>query len=199
MAKKDFIKRKNSEKAIWATTYKTRIVADGATLGLTAGEITTEQTRAQNIVDGVGEINAAITAKESAVGTASTKISDAEKAIRATVARMKTHPAYTDNLGQDLGIVGDEQTVDIHTAQPELKSSKDPSGWRIDFNLKGFFDGVNIYRKVAGEADFTFLALDTSSPYIDTDGTAIKPGTSYRAFYILSENEVGLVSNVVMI
>ncbi len=197
MSKRDYIKKKNSEKAIWATTYKARIATDGATLGLTAGEITTEQTRAQNIVDGVGEIDAAVTAKESAVGTATTKISDAEKAIRTTVARMKTHPAYSDDLGQDLGIVGNEQTVDIHTAQPELKSSKDPSGWRIDFNLKGYFDGINIYKSKGAGLPFVFLALDTSSPYIDTAEIAI--GVCYHALYVLNEKEVGLKSNVVMI
>lgn len=199
MAKRDYIKKKNAEKAIWSGTYKTRIGTHGAALGLTAGEITASQTDAQNIVDGVAQIDAAITAKESAVNAGTAKISLGEQNIRTTVKRIKTHPAYTEAIGQDIGVVGDEHTIDVPNSQPEITGKKDPSGWRLDFNLKGFFDGVNIYRQVAGEADFSFLALDTSSPYIDTDGTAIKPGTSYYCYYVLSEREVGLKSNVVVI
>ncbi len=199
MAKRDYIKKKNAEKAIWSGTYKTRIATHGATLGLTAGEITASQTDAQNIVDGVAEIDAAITAKESAVNAGTAKITGGEARIRITVKRIKTHPAYTDSIGQDLGVVGDEHSIDVPNSQPELTGTKDPSGWRLAFNLKGFFDGVNIYRQVPGEADYSFLALDTSSPYIDTEGAALKTGTSYYCFYVLSEREVGLRSNVVVI
>ena len=36
----------------------------------------------------------------------------------------------------------------------------------LDFD-KSISDGVNIYAKRDGDADFVFLARDTASPYID--------------------------------
>ena len=36
------------------------------------------------------------------------------------VARIKAHPGYTEAMGQDLDIVGDEQTVDINAMKPVL-------------------------------------------------------------------------------
>ena len=110
---------------------------------------------------------------------------------------MKAAPGYTEAIGMALGIVGEDSTVDEANAQPELGLRKDPTGWRIDFNLHGHFDGVNIYKKLSTAADFTFLARDTSNPYIDT--AAVDNGTRYHAYYVLADEEVGLVSNDVVI
>ncbi len=197
MAKRDYIKTKNAEKSTWSGTFKTKIATQGATLGMTAGEITAAQTQAQDIINSVVAIDAAITTKEAAVNAATTKITAAEKLIRATVKRIKTHPAYTPSIGEDLGIVGDENSTDPATSQSELTGKKDPSGWRIDFNLKGFFDGVNIYKSKGTGLPYVFLALDTSNPYIDTVDIGV--GASYYAFYVLNNIEVGQKSNLVVI
>ena len=94
-------------------------------------------------------------------------------------------------------MVGDENSIDPVTSSPELKGRKDPAGWRLDFNLKDFFEGVNIYRQMEGEAGFTKKAFDNSNPYLDTD--TVKPGTRYFAVYVLNDKEVGVKSNEVVI
>jgi len=48
------------------------------------------------------------------------------------------------------------------------------------------------------EADFTFLARDTASPYIDNRLPALQSldggGREYKCFYVLNDEEIGLLS-----
>ena len=84
---------------------------------------------------------------------------------------------------------------------------------RGDFG-KSISDGVNIYSKREGGADFIFLARDTclrrektgfgrqaASPYIDNRPllVAAKPELrEYKAVNVLSDAEIGLFSNEVV-
>jgi hypothetical protein len=71
----------------------------------------------------------------------------------------------------------------------------------LDFS-KSISDGVNLYSQRDGEADFVFLARDTSSPYVDNRPllTAGKPEVrKYKAVYVQNDAEIGNFSNVVTI
>ena len=71
----------------------------------------------------------------------------------------------------------------------------------LDFD-KSISDGVNIYAKRDGDADFVFLARDTASPYIDNRPllVATKPELrEYKAVYVQSDAEIGLFSNEVVV
>jgi len=70
----------------------------------------------------------------------------------------------------------------------------------LDFD-KSISDGVNIYAKRDGDADFVFLARDTASPYIDNRPllVATKPELrEYKAVYVRSDAEIGLFSDEVV-
>ena len=111
---------------------------------------------------------------------------------------LAAHPAYTAAYGQQLGIIGPDDTclrrdgrdygrqaTDIGTAKPNL-SSTDTA--RRD---------VSLYSKRDGDADFLFLARDTATPYIDNRPllTAGKPEIrEYKAMFALSDEEIGLFS-----
>lgn len=196
MAKQDYIPKQNAGKSTWASNLKTKIAISGSSIGLSSGDITAVQGASQDIIDANNAIVAAITTKEAAVSAAQTKMRNAEKLIRTHIKRAKTHSAYTQDIGENLGIEGPEHTVDIDNARPELTLSHDPAGMRIDFNLHGDFDGVHIYRQAPG-AEFMYLATDTSSPYIDTEMVAT--GTRYRARFILGDTEVGQLSGEVVV
>ena len=67
---------------------------------------------------------------------------------------------------------------------------------------KSISDGVNIYAKRDGDADFVFLARDTASPYIDNRPllVATKPELrEYKAVYVQSDAEIGLFSDEVVV
>ncbi len=71
----------------------------------------------------------------------------------------------------------------------------------LDFD-KSISDGVNIYAKRDGDADFVFLARDTASPYIDNRPllVATKPELrEYKAVYVQSDVEIGLFSDEVVV
>jgi len=73
----------------------------------------------------------------------------------------------------------------------------------LDFD-KSISDGVNIYAKRDGDADFVFLARDTASPYIDNPDAsglvATKPELrEYKAVYVQSDAEIGLFSDEVVV
>ena len=193
--KKSYVPSRNPEKSTWAGNLKTVIATLGAGLGLSSGEITETQNACDDIVTGVNGNEAAKTVYQGAVAGNTTLINDAVTVIRSHIKRAKTHSGYTTAKGEQLGVIGDEISIDPATSQPELVGKKDPGGFRLEFNLHDFFEGVHIYKARNG-VDFTFLALDTATPYIDAD---IAPGTSYYAFYILHDSEVGVKSNVVVV
>ena len=81
----------------------------------------------------------------------------------------------------------------------------------LDFD-KSISDGVNIYAKRDGDADFVFLARDTApaapksdegwSPYIDNRPllVATKPELrEYKAVYVQNDAEIGLFSDEVVV
>ncbi len=83
-----------------------------------------------------------------------------------------------------------------------LLFKSDPGGVvELDFD-KSISDGVNIYAKRDGDADFVFLARDTASPYIDNRPllVATKPELrEYKAVYVQSDAEIGLFSDEVVV
>jgi hypothetical protein len=197
MAKEDYVPKRDGDKVPWAGTLKTRIPIHGPTVGLTGPEITATQGDCDSVVNEIGTFDLAKATFQQAGQTKETNVGNAVKNIRAVAQRIKKNSHYTPAIGEALGIVGDEQTVDLTTAQPELKLHKDPSGWRIDFNLKNFFEGVNIYKKKTTDTGFAKLAFDTHNPYIDT--APVDNGTRYYAFYVYGDREVGLQSAEVVI
>ena len=93
---------------------------------------------------------------------------------------------------------------------------KSGSGGVVELDLdKSISDGVNIYAKRDGDADFVFLARDTclrregrgygrqaASPYIDNRPllVATKPELrEYKAVYVQSDAEIGLFSDEVVV
>ncbi len=81
--------------------------------------------------------------------------------------------------------------------KPKLKVRAAPSGWMFIFDLRGYFHGINIYRKRPGAKKFSYLATDTCSPYIDTDPMVLS--TQYYACYIRDGKETGRRSNIALL
>ena len=121
---------------------------------------------------------------------------------RALARRIKAHPAYTAALGNLLGIVGPEDTTDLTVLAPVISGADRTGGVvQVDFG-KLTSDGVNLYSKRDGDADFVFLARDTATPYIDNRPllTAGKPEIrEYKAMFVLSDEEIGIFSHELVV
>lgn len=122
-----------------------------------------------------------------------------EERFRALVRQIKANPAYTNAIGEDLGIVAPEDTS--ISLQPVLTVKLDAGHPVIGFK-KSKSDGIRLYSKRTGEDSFSFLAVDMHSPYVDNRPN-LNPGTAekreYYAYFFKNDEEYGEQSAVVSI
>lgn len=202
MARKDFIPHKDAEFLAWHDIFKAAAVASGTTYGLTAGEVTAIGAANTDLHTKISANNTAQVAAKNAVTAKNTSLIIAIAQSRGLANRIKSSAAYNPGVGDTYGINGAEDTFDIHTAAPKITGKPLVNGQaQIDFtNPKG--DGVNIYCRRGAETEFSFLARDTESPYVDTRVllAAGKPEQrEYKAVYVLDGVEVGTWSESVIV
>jgi hypothetical protein len=117
--------------------------------------------------------------------------------ITALVARIKAHPGYTEAIGQDLAIVGGEQTVDLDAMKPVLKLSLQAGHPNVGWKKAGMGSLEILVDR--GNGVFAYLATDTVPDYLDTAALPAA-GTSavwkYKAIYRLNDEQVGQWSDV---
>ena len=68
----------------------------------------------------------------------------------------------------------------------------------LDFD-KSISDGVNIYAKRDGDADFIFLARCSGPSTINSQPSTIHQLREYKAVYVQSDAEIGLFSDEVVV
>jgi hypothetical protein len=114
------------------------------------------------------------------------------------VRQIKASPAYTDVIGNELGIIGTEDTTDFSELKPSLKIQSIGGEVVVSFK-KNKTDGVRIYNRRGSEAAFTFLASDTESPYVDNRSklNPLQPAKrEYFAYYIIKDDQIGQQSDI---
>ena len=162
MPKSDFIPRTDSDFLVWHDQFKTSVLAQAATFGLVAADTTPITNDNTDIHAKVTSVNSTSAIATQAVADKNTSRANANKHARALAARIKAHPAYTVALGSLLGIEGAQDTTDLTTSKP-THTGIDQTGRVVDLDFdKSISDGVNIYAKRDGDADFVFLARDTA-------------------------------------
>ncbi len=119
------------------------------------------------------------------------------------VKTIKNHPAFTETIGKDLGIIGTENLGKDNPDDIKVKLSAKEAGGSIQLKyLKGEVDGIKLESKRGTETEFTLLDKIAQTTYID-DRKMLVAGTpevrQYRAWPILKDKVVGKVSDVVSI
>lgn len=116
-------------------------------------------------------------------------------------ARIKKHPNYTDAIGQDLGIIGAEQTIDYSSLKPTLTLTLQAGHPEISWRKQGM-DSLELWVDRGDGKGFAFLAVDTVPDYTDT-ATLPAPGGSavwkYKSIYREADTQVGQWSDVASI
>jgi hypothetical protein len=120
--------------------------------------------------------------------------------IRDLAARIKAHPAYTEQMGADLGIIGAEALGPI-TAQP-TGSATPLAGFAVEVAfLKQGFAGVDVESQRGSEMTWTYLAFDAFSPYVDNRPPLVAGQAEqrrYRLRYRDGDEPVGVYSDVLV-
>jgi len=116
--------------------------------------------------------------------------------ITTLVARIKKHPGYTEAIGQDLDIIGAEQTVDLNTLKPVLKLVLQAGRPNVQWK-KTVADALEL--QVDRGNGFVFLAIDTVPDYLDTFALPAAGASAvwkYKAIYRINDEQVGQWSDV---
>jgi hypothetical protein len=124
--------------------------------------------------------------------------------ISPLIQTIKSHTNYTTAIGEDLGIVGNEQDIDLDTYKPEGKVFALPGAVKLDFSKKGV-DGQAVYSRPVGSTDpnaWVKLANDFHTPYLDGRPLAVagKPELrEYKLRALIGDEEVGQWSDVITV
>ena len=122
------------------------------------------------------------------------------------VKRLKAHPAYTVDIGKELGIEGAAPVVtaaaSVAEAKPLLKLRLDTGGHPLVLWKKGDMEGVEIWVDRGDGKGSALLAFDTMPDYLDT-ATLPAVGASavwtYKAIYHIGGGQIGQWSDDVKI
>ncbi len=119
--------------------------------------------------------------------------------FRRSVANIKSENAYTNGMGEDLGIVGDEETFNIHNMKPVLTSRLE-LGHPVIKWTKGHADSIDIYVDRNDGAGSVYLVNDTHPDYTDTTPLPAESAAwNYKAAYKIGDDQVGHFSDVMKV
>lgn len=204
MAKGDYIPNGLDALDTWLTTFFDNIDGVGVTLAQDPGIVASIKNKAQEIRTAYAFQKVKENERNSSVDTTQalikTNISETG-GIRKFVAQLKTNSAYTEALGDLIGIEGQESILDLPNLKPVLTISLLGGQIDIGYKKKGT-SGINVYCKRGTETVFTFLGRDTDSPFPDNraNETPGKPEKrEYYAFYIDGDVQIGLQSDTVSV
>jgi hypothetical protein len=226
MAKKTFMPRTDLEKQQWLQNFAAKLTSYQTKYTLAAADITDMQNGSvyfnywlnyrnqyevyfRKLTEYKNEIRDGVAAGASpsvapvvpAMAAAPTAVAPgifARASSLGSIIKMK--PNYTVADGNDLGIEGAEDSTNPQTMQPSISLRLVSGGHPEVVWQKHGMDGVEIWSD-HGTGTFTMLAVDTVPNYTDT--TALPAGTAqlwkYKAIYRLTDEQVGLWSDVVSI
>lgn len=224
MAKEHYLPSTDAEKVTWLQNFAGKLSGYSVTFGLTTadttsvnndwamvnymwGLLTGSRTRMQEITaykqavfNGGAEpaLGAVPTGYTGSNSPPSVVLPDVFGRIAALVARLKTHSGFTTAIGEDLGIIGPEATVDANALKPSLDVVPVAGGLCEVRWKKGKASAIEIEVDRGTGAGFVFLAIDSIPHYTDTH--TLPPGTAavwkYRAIYRIGDERVGQWSDL---
>lgn len=117
------------------------------------------------------------------------------------IKRLKTHPNYTESIGEDLGIVGEEHVVNPLTMKPRLKCVI-KSGMPVIIWKKGDASSIDLYVDREMTGNYKFLASDYEPNFIDLHPLPAGVNTAiwrYKGIYRIGDEQVGIISDEISI
>ncbi|OAI26779.1 MULTISPECIES: hypothetical protein [Methylomonas] len=202
MAKSDYFPRPDGELLMWHDRFILNLASLKTQLGLSDEDIAGCGSDNKELHGKVAAANIAAAASHHATAEKQAYRNQLEDKVRALARRIKSHPSYTDALGNLLGIVGAEISTDLSDAKPILKAVDQTGGIVVLSFQKSKSDGINIYSQRDNDSEFLFLARDTLTRYVDNRPLLIagKPELRrYTAVYVVKDVEVGQFSDELVV
>ena len=194
-----YLPNKDSDLLAWLNNYKTKITTHATVLGVNAAQLAQEKAWCDAMINAINLIETKKQELKSAVAGKNTALQTQIGALRIEIARHKLSTGYTAAIGQDLGVISIHTDFDAATYKAKITAEIFGGFVRIKFVKRGT-DGINLYHRKKGEAEWIFLARDTKSPYDDhiVLETPNQPEHwEYRAYGIVDDAEIGQPSDIV--
>ena len=119
------------------------------------------------------------------------------------VTTLKANAAFTDAIGEDLGIIGADYQGKDNIEDYQTKLTVKQSGGTVQLKyVKGDLDGIKLESKRGTETDFTLLDKITQTTFTDKRPVlvaGVPEVRQYRAWCIIKDEIVGQVSDVVSV
>jgi hypothetical protein len=209
----DYVPKNDSEFVDWMENFVTVLNLNMAMVGLVAADVAPVDTAN-------GLYSVAVTTQiqqqalaKSAVENKKTQRDALEDALRPLVRRIQNHPGMTNQLRGLLGITvmndGGQQPAGAGIDVPSMFLETKPGQVIVHFGTDASNElhngkpswarGCVIWRKKTGESDFSMIAFDTASPYVDTVSGSAVDATYKVAYRGTDENDLGPMSTEQMI
>ncbi|MBI3877534.1 MAG: hypothetical protein HY300_16510 [Verrucomicrobia bacterium] len=202
MAKNDYLKKVEADYLGQHDQFKAAAHDVGANVGFTAADLTAIDGDNSDLHAAISASNIADAVAQQKTKAKQTTIKNAKARHRALAQQAKKNPNYTPAIGEQMKIEGEEDTTDLSNSKPTLTGKALPhSAVNVGFD-KGRSHGVSLYSQRGDETAMTPLATDRNSPYVDNRAPLVagKPEVrKYTAIYLLGDDEVGLVSDVLTV
>jgi hypothetical protein len=193
-----FIPSNWAEYRAWLLNMHTEIDTEGPKFGLTAGAITAIKNTCQAQMDKIDAYMAALSAADAALEDVKDGRALTDTALQEEIGDWKKATGWDDAIAAKLRVVSTKAAFDPNTYKPEFTVKILGGEIRIDFKKRGV-DGMHVYCRLKGQTSWTFLALDTSSPYIDGNSLAqpnVPEVREYMLRGVIDDVEIGLDSDI---
>lgn len=197
----EFIPRSDPQLCLWLDNYSKRLALYGARFGLTAEEIAAQQKWCAELTEAIKTDDQKHKEWRAAVKVTRETKKSSLAAVRAMIERLKHLPGWTPSIGQAMGVVKRPPLLPLlDTVKPRLQVVTEGGQVKLKFTRRPL-DGINVYVRRKGEAQWRLLARATRSPFVDS--TALPRGNTseireYRAMGVRKDQEVGQPSDVVV-
>lgn len=203
MSKNYFIPNADPEYAAWILNIKRKLPNYVTQFGIKPAKVTEANTLIDTFIT---KLSTSTDAEKAYLKAAEIKnlqrANTTEKLLKIINFMKGNEDEFTTAIGKDLAILTQPvNSVDVENFKPVITAVSHPGYVRIAFKNKGV-DGINIYKRRKGEADFLFLARDTKSPYDDKMTMPTPPNAEvyeYMAIGVVADNEIGVASDIVAV
>lgn len=200
MLKQDFIPKGEADLYKWLVSLKAQLALLPANT-LAAAQTTAMIAFINGLVTALDKSTAAEQAYHAAVDDKNAVKKSSIDGLRGLIQTFKHSPTYTESAGKALGIIGENNAIDLSTLKPLPKIKKTVNGVEIKYAKKGAH-GASIYCKRGSETEFTRLEKVTLASFIDTRPNESGAAAEVREYYLIyfkSDVPIGIQSDIVSV
>jgi hypothetical protein len=193
-----YFPQKYADLVLWLTNYKTKLPLYMNELSLTQAEVDEEVALCDKMIEAINLVLTQKNLLNSAINARNESVKDLGTQLRYGVARQKTAKLYTPAIGEDLAVVSSTPEFNPEDFKPGLSVSLFGGKIRIRFTKKEV-DGINLYQRQKGSANWKLVSRLTKSPFDYHPVLAVENQPEhfeFRAFGVIKDKEIGLASAI---